>query len=172
MLRNFKKLEDIENYLYAIRRNLDFHFFINGATTAQPEYKLDALVWTCIFHEKVPRYSDKVYKMSAYLLEHWNYLRTIDFSTIETCQVDWSVNRVNYNVKQSFVRLASNVQLSQEELEKEKESPYKTKRYHYNYKMPEELTEENLQRTFINVASTAHFQNKDKTVRPEHFNLD
>ena len=59
-----------------------------------------------------------------------------------------------------------------QELEKEKESPYKTKRYHYNYKMPEELTEENLQRTFINVASTAHFQNKDKTVRPEHFNLD
>jgi hypothetical protein len=30
----------------------------------QNEYKLDALVWTCIFHEKVPRYSDKVYKMS------------------------------------------------------------------------------------------------------------
>lgn len=58
VLRRAKKLEDIDNYLYAIRRNLDFHFFINGATASQPEYKLDALVWTCIFHEKVPRYSD------------------------------------------------------------------------------------------------------------------
>ena len=64
VLRRFKKVEDIENYLFSIRRNLDFHFYINGQTTLQNEYKLDALVWTCIFHEKVPRYSDQVYKMS------------------------------------------------------------------------------------------------------------
>lgn len=30
VLRRHKKIEDIENYLFAIRRNLDFHFFING----------------------------------------------------------------------------------------------------------------------------------------------
>lgn len=64
VLRKMKKIEDIDNYLFAIRRNLDFHFYINGATTKQPEYKLDALVWTCIFHEKVPRYSPQVYIMS------------------------------------------------------------------------------------------------------------
>jgi len=34
VLRKFKKIEDIENYLFAIRRNLDFHFFINGATAS------------------------------------------------------------------------------------------------------------------------------------------
>jgi len=83
VLRKFKKIEDIENYLFAIRRNLDFHFFVNGATTAQPEYKLDALVWTCIFHEKVPRYSERVYKMSQYLLRHYQYLKTLDYTTIE-----------------------------------------------------------------------------------------
>ena len=33
VLRRFKKIEDIENYLYAIRRNLDFHFFVNGSTS-------------------------------------------------------------------------------------------------------------------------------------------
>jgi len=64
VLRRFKKVEELDNYLQAIRRNLDFHFFINGASVDQPEYKLDALVWTCIFHEKVPRYSEKVYRMS------------------------------------------------------------------------------------------------------------
>ena len=136
VLRKFKKIEDIENYLYAVRRNLDFHFYVNGATSMNPEMKFDALVWTCIYHEKVPRYSDKVYKMAAYLLEHWKYLRTIDFTAIETCQVDWSVNRVNYNVKQRFTRHAANIPLSEEEFEKEKASPYKTKRYHYNYKQP------------------------------------
>lgn len=30
VMRRMKKVEDIENYLFAIRRNLDFHFFING----------------------------------------------------------------------------------------------------------------------------------------------
>ena len=34
MLFDDKKIEDIENYLFAIRRNLDFHFFINGATAS------------------------------------------------------------------------------------------------------------------------------------------
>ena len=58
VLRKMKKIEDIDNYMYAIRRNLDFHFFINSKSVENPYYKLDALVWSSIFHEKVPRYSD------------------------------------------------------------------------------------------------------------------
>lgn len=52
------------------------------------------------------------------------------------------------------------------------QSPYKTKKYHYNYRQPEELTEENLQKTFVNMCTTAYIQNKDKTVREENLNLD
>jgi hypothetical protein len=144
VLRKFKKIEDIENYLFAIRRNLDFHFFINGATTTQPEYKLDALVWTCVFHEKVPRYSDKVYKMSQYLLKHFQYLKTLSYTDIEKGNIDWSVNRIPYNSREQFTRIAANTPLSPEEFEKEMDSPYKTKKYHYNYRNPDELTEENL----------------------------
>jgi len=29
-LRKHKKIEDLDNYMFSIRRNLDFHFFING----------------------------------------------------------------------------------------------------------------------------------------------
>jgi hypothetical protein len=58
VLRKAKKIEDIDNYMFAIRRNFDFHFYINGKSTDNPYYKLDALVWSSIFHEKVPRYSD------------------------------------------------------------------------------------------------------------------
>lgn len=68
VLRKAKKIEDIDNYMYAIRRNFDFHFFINGKSQENNYYKLDALVWSCIFHEKVPRYSDQVYKMSEYFV--------------------------------------------------------------------------------------------------------
>jgi len=58
VLRKAKKIDDIDNYMYAIRRNFDFHFFINGKSVDNPYYKLDALVWSSIFHEKVPRYSE------------------------------------------------------------------------------------------------------------------
>ncbi len=65
-----------------------------------------------------------------------------------------------------------NQPLSQEEFEKERDSPYKTKKYHYNYRNPDELSPENLTQTFINLTSTALIQNKDKTVREENLNLD
>jgi len=68
VLRKQKKIDDIENYLFAIRRNFDFHFFINSKSVDDPYYKLDALVWSCVYHEKVPRYSEKVYKMAEYMI--------------------------------------------------------------------------------------------------------
>ncbi len=71
VLRRAKKIDDLDNYMFAIRRNLDFHFFINAKSVDNPYFKLDALVWSSIFHEKVPRYSDKVYKMSEYLIAHY-----------------------------------------------------------------------------------------------------
>lgn len=65
--------------------------------------------------------------------------------------VDWSVHRVPFNSRERFTRIAANTPLSPEEFEKEQDSPYKTKKYHYNYRNPEELTEENLRRTFLNM---------------------
>lgn len=157
VLRRHKKIEELDNYLFAIRRNLDFHFFINGASTEQPEYKLDSLVWTCIFHEKVPRYSEKVYRMSQYILKHFEYLKTLEFTDIEKGLIDWGAWRVPYNSRQQFTRLAANVPLSPEEFEKEFESPYKTKKYHYNFRHEGELSEENMQKTFINLCTSAFF---------------
>ena len=122
---------------------------------SQNEYKLDALVWTCIFHEKVPRYSDKVYKMSAYLLAHYRYLKTLDFNTIEQGLVDWSVHRVPVNSRETFTIISANHALSEEEFLKEKASPYKTKKYHYNYRHAVELSEENLRKTFVNMCTNA-----------------
>lgn len=52
--------------MFAIRRNFDFHFYINAKSVDNPYYKLDALIWSSVYHEKVPRYSDKVYKMAEY----------------------------------------------------------------------------------------------------------
>ena len=104
VLRKYKKIEDIENYLFSIRKNLDFHFFINGKTAENPFYKLDALVWSSIFHEKVPRYSDKVYKMCEYLMQHYNLLKEMTFSDIERSNIPWSSYRVPFNYKDKVIK--------------------------------------------------------------------
>ena len=58
--------------------------------------------------------------------------------------VDWSVNRVPVNPRETFTRVAANQPLSEEEFMKERQSPYKTKKYHYNYRHSAELSDENL----------------------------
>jgi hypothetical protein len=97
VLRKAKKIDDIDNYMFAIRRNFDFHFFINGKSVDDPYYKLDALVWSCIFHEKVPRYSEQVYKMSEYFIQHYKYLKSVPFTEIEKATLDWNAYRVPFN---------------------------------------------------------------------------
>ena len=46
------------------------------------------------------------------------------------------------------------------------------KKYHYSFRHPEELTEDNLIKTYVNLATNAFFHNKDKTVREENLDLD
>jgi hypothetical protein len=58
VLKKAKKIEDLDSFMFQQRRNYDFHFYLNGKSVDNPYYKLDALVWSSVFHEKVPRYSD------------------------------------------------------------------------------------------------------------------
>ena len=53
--------------------------------------------------------------------------------------IDWSANRVPANFRKKVLR--ENPPLSEEEFENEYESPYQTKKYHYNYRWEVELTE-------------------------------
>ena len=170
VLRKAKKIEDIDNYMYAIRRNFDFHFFINSKSVDNPYYKIDALVWSSIFHEKVPRYSSQVYKMSEYLIQHYNYLKSLSFEDLEKASTDWCAYRVPFNYKDKIVKY--NPPLSEDEFEKELDSPFNVKKYHYSFRRPEELTEEALQRTFVNLCTNAFFHNKEKSVSYDKINID
>ena len=75
-----------------------------------------------------------------------------------------------FNYKATVVRV--NPPLSEEEFEREYNSPYKVKKFHYNFRQEDELNEENLQKTFVNLCTKAFFHNKEKTIRDEHLNLD
>ena len=104
IMRKERKIESIENYLFAIRKNFDHHFYINAKTVENPYYKIDALVWSCIYHEKVPRYADKVYKMSEYLIKSFNYVKTLSFHDIETGNIDWNAWKIPINYKDRVLK--------------------------------------------------------------------
>lgn len=108
--------------------------------------------------------------MSEYLISHYQYLKSVPFTEIEMGMIDWSAYRVPFNYQNKVVKM--NPPLSEEEFEREHESPYKVKKYHYSFRREEELTEENLKKTFINLCTNAFFHNKEKTVREENLNLD
>jgi hypothetical protein len=70
------------------------------------------------------------------------YLKSLDFYTIEKGSIDWSAYRVPFNFSNKVIKI--NPPLSEEEFEKEQDSPYKLKKYHFSFRRPEEITEENL----------------------------
>ena len=117
VLRKHRKIEQLDNYLFAIRQNLDYHFFMHGISSVTPEYKLDALVWSCIFHEKVPRYSDTVYKTSMYLLEHFKYMQTLSYTDIEMGNFEFTTSRIPSIYREQFTRVSANVPLSPEDFQ-------------------------------------------------------
>lgn len=170
VIRKERKIDEIDSYSFAIRNLLDFHFYINGKTHENPYFKLDALVWSNIFKEKVYRYSDKVYLLSEYMMQHFHYINSLSFTQIEKGDFIWSANRIPFNYRDKVLR--HNPPLSPEELDYEKASPFKVKRYHYSFRDDDELSEEYLRKTYINMQMRHHFAAKSKTVRDDVLNLD
>lgn len=97
-------------------------------------------------------------------------MKSLSYTDLEKASVDWCAYRVPFNYSNKVLKL--NPPLSEDEFEREHDSPYKVKKYHYGFRRPEELTEENLKKTFVNLCTNAFFHNKEKTVRQENLDLD
>lgn len=104
------------------------------------------------------------------MIQHYQYLKSLSFTDIEKATIDWSAYRVSFSYQNKIVKI--NPPLSPEEFEREHDSGYKIKKYHYSFRRQEELTDENLRKTYINLCTNAFFQNKDKTIRKENLNYD
>jgi hypothetical protein len=70
--------------------------------------------------------------MSEYFIGHFEYLKSLNFEDIEKGMIDWSAYRVPFNYQNKVVKV--NLPLGEEEFEKEAESPYKVKKYHYSFR--------------------------------------
>lgn len=44
-------------------------------------HKIDALVWSIVFFEKVHRYSNQVYLMAEYLKSNYDYLNSVNMTS-------------------------------------------------------------------------------------------
>ena len=73
------------------RNYLNHHFNVNANTIKNNYYKLDALVWSIVFFEKVPRYSEEVYLMAEYVKSNYDYIQTLPFKKFEDADIQFDV---------------------------------------------------------------------------------
>jgi hypothetical protein len=65
-------IKDVNLFMQNNRKAYDTHF--NKIYKDDVYKKIDALVWSTIFFEKVDRYDNKVYMMSEYMIQNYNYI--------------------------------------------------------------------------------------------------
>ena len=109
--------------------------------------------------------------MSEYFIMMFKYIKTLSFEDIEGGNIDWNACKIPVNFKNRVLKY--NVPLSEYEFKREMNSSYHTKKYHYNYRWPEELTEDSLKKTFSNmIAHNQLYGHNQKSVRKEHLDFD
>ena len=124
------------NFFKNLNQNLfEKHFFSDSKTSQNPYYKIDSLVWSALFYEKVERYSDHVYILSEYMIQHFRYLNTLSLEDFMTGQIDFDIYRNTLEYKEKIVAL--NRPLTEEEFDAELESSNPNKKFSYNYDDPD-----------------------------------
>lgn len=130
-------IKDLTYFCDLNRQNYEKHFFSNFKTSQNPYFKIDALVWSTLFYEKVERYSERVYLLSEYMIKHFRYINSLSLEEIEAGQIDFDIYRNSLNFKQKIQEV--NPPLSQEEFEAELNSSSPIKKFFYNYDDPEHV---------------------------------
>jgi hypothetical protein len=167
-LRKLSKFSTIEE-LYEDQKNMfNWHFYIYNPTVENLYFKIDSLVWSYIYREKIDRYDERVFKLSHYFIYHFEKFKEYTLEDFETLNFKFDLKAsIPYNYKDKILRY--NEVLDNEYMFLEKFSNYQYKIYSYNYKTEPERNEENLIKTFIRYE---YYRNKDENIllrsnRPE-----
>lgn len=162
-LRKISKFRNIQEIYEDQKISLHWHFKVYNSTVENPFYKIDSLVWSQIFREKISRYDDRVYKMSHYLIHHFNKLKTLTFEYFENFELKFDLSCIPLNYKDKILRY--NPKLDDDTLLKEKFSNFQYKKYYYDYKSPEERNQKELMKTFIRQTYYNSFDKKNYSLR-------
>ncbi|CAD8058314.1 unnamed protein product [Paramecium sonneborni] len=124
-------VRDIEAYMQTSRKYLEYHFNRNIQTVKNNYFKLDALIWSIIFFEKIPRYSDKVYLVAEYIKSNYDFLNSLSYQSFEDCVVEFDIFKMKIDYKTQLLQV--NPPLSEKEFEQEFLSDNKIKKYYYSF---------------------------------------
>jgi hypothetical protein len=161
-LRKISKFKNIQE-LYEEQKNIfHYHFNIYNPTVENPFLKIDSLVWKEIFRGKIPRYDKRVYKMSHYLIYHFNKFKELTFDDFENFNYKFELDCIPFNYKDQV--LLYNPQLDEETLLKETFSDFNYKKYTYEYKTQLEKDPEQLKKTFIRLNYVSAFDKKNHSL--------
>ncbi|EAR99475.2 hypothetical protein TTHERM_00136390 (macronuclear) [Tetrahymena thermophila SB210] len=126
-------IKDVIHYMQANRNAFHNHFRVNPITSKGDDayQKLDALVWSTIFFEKVPRYSPEVYMMADYFKQNFDYLKTCTFQDFEDGMIEFDCYRIDPDFVNKVQKYSP--RLNEQEFLEEFYSEKTNKRYYYSY---------------------------------------
>lgn len=130
-----KKNEFLKNVSQMMKLNLNVLSYHFGEAGPSDKYqRIDALVWSTVFLEKVERYSDEVYMFSEYAVRMHQFVRELPLRHLMQGMVEFDAAVGDYDFVSKIQRV--NPPLSREEFEREFASDSKDKRYYYSHGLP------------------------------------
>jgi hypothetical protein len=162
-LRRISKFKTIEENYEDQKKMFHWHFNILNPTADNNFFKIDALVWTYVFREKIPRYDDRIYKMSHYLISHFHYFKQLSYFDIENMNFQFDLSCIPYNYKDNILKY--NPALTNEIFLREKYSDFQYKLYSYSYKTEEERDPDQMKKTYIRYDYHSTFDKKNFLMR-------
>jgi len=159
-LRKISKFSRIEENAEEQKKKFHWHFYIYDATVENNFFKIDALVWSYIFGEKIPRYDEKIYKISHYIIYHFNKFKELNYFDFKNLNFKFDLeNSIPINYKDRVQNYNPPLSANQLFLENYNNFVYRT--YVYSYKTDFERSFNNLYRTFIRYTSDQTFDKKN-----------
>lgn len=74
-VRRISKVSKLNETFDNQKNVLNWHFNIYEPSRKNNYFKVDALVWTYVFREKIPRYDDRIYKFSCLIVNEYKRLK-------------------------------------------------------------------------------------------------
>lgn len=140
-------VKDLISFMRLNRNTLNRHFNEAVRTSQNPVYKVDSLVWSTVFFEKVDRYAPVIYLMGEYLIKNQQAMKKLSLKDLEKGLMNFDIFRISLDYREKI--LAVNPQLTQDEFEAELDNDEQVKKFFYTYDdpdyvMPIEVEKENV----------------------------
>lgn len=161
---------DSKHYIDNCIRFFNYHFRGNLETVDNNIYKLDSLVWTSVFLEKMDRYDRRIYLFSGYLLELVKAFEKKELEDFLRADLDINVFMIPFDYEEQLKKV--NPPLSRDQLKIEQsKSKNSDKKYRYDYKnanapIPANITQSKTDNF------TSNLKKKTKYIFKKYYDLD